>query len=178
MKNLLLDKFLKMKKLLSALFLAVFLNSFSQEIYTSSGNGNVYDSKKNKIAPEVFKQLLQSNQPALDLYNADRTKKTVGNLLLYGGFATAIGNLLYQANKAIEPYGAYNNSKSESTPNVLFFVAGAMVLIAIPVKIGFSNKVKKSVEMYNNYSQKTKVSFIQTTSILANRNGIGLALTF
>ena len=167
-----------MKKLFAILFLALFFNSFSQEIYTSDRNGNVYDSKKNKVAPEVFKQLLQANQPALDLYNAGRTKKTVGNVLLYGGLATGIGNFIYEANKGIEPYGAYNNSKSESTPNVLFFVAGAMVVIAIPIKIGFSKKVKKSVEMYNADAKQTKVSSIETTAILANRNGIGLAFTF
>ena len=167
-----------MKKLCSILFLALSFCSFSQEIYTSNRNGNVYDSKKTKIAPEVFKQLLQSNQPALDLYNAGRTKKTVGNVLLYGGLATGIGNFIYEVNKGIEYNPSNNNSNAESTPNVLFFVAGAMVIIAIPIKIGFSKKVKKSVEMYNADAQKTKVSFIETTSILANRNGIGLAFTF
>jgi hypothetical protein len=55
-----------------------------------------------------------------------------------------------------------------------------MVLIAIPIKIGFQKKIKKSIILMNDeiklQKQNTGINF--ESNIIANANGVGLKLTF
>ena len=53
-----------------------------------------------------------------------------------------------------------------------------MILIAIPVKIGFSKRIKKAIEM-NNSSLPTTSNFkIDDSYFLVNNNGVGVGISF
>lgn len=70
------------------------LQAFSQKlVYTS--NGNITDTENHKISPEKIRTILASNQEILDNYNSGRTKKTVGNVLLIGGFGFLTADLIH-----------------------------------------------------------------------------------
>ena len=59
------------------------------------------------------------------------------------------------------------------------FVGGALVIIAIPIKIGFSKKIKKAVSLMNEDLKNPKTGFnIESTSFISNSNGVGISITF
>ena len=62
----------------------------------------------------------------------------------------------------------------------MYFVSAGISLIAIPIKIGFQKKIKKSVILMNDemklQKQNTGINF--ESNIIANANGVGLKLTF
>jgi hypothetical protein len=158
------------------LFLIVFIPffCFSQDVLTYKSGGRIFNSSNQKIAPEAVRGLLINNQRALALYESGKTKQTVGNILLYGGLTTFIAQHLYLVNKAKE-----NGINYEKANNVLYFVGAAMVVIAIPIKIGFSKKIKKSVALINEDFKNPKTSFnIESTSFISNANGLGFSITF
>jgi len=107
---------------------------------------------------------------------------------LYGGSATLIGKFLFNATKTdnsyeVVGYGSFgqpivvNNSKTYS--NTLLFVSAGIILIAIPIKIGFSKKIKRAVLLMNEDLKTPKTSFnIESTSFVSNSNGIGISITF
>ena len=73
------------------MFALPFIN-FSQEQLTFKSGGRVYNSNSEKLTSNEVRTLLQPNPEALQLFNAGRSKKTVGNILLYGGISTVIIN--------------------------------------------------------------------------------------
>jgi hypothetical protein len=85
-------------------------------------------------------------------------------------------NLLSENIKALELYneGMTSGKGLSYTPII---IGGAMIIIAIPVKIGFSKKIKKAVDLMNNPEPKS-IGFIESSSILINQNGIGFAVKF
>lgn len=146
------------------------LQSFSQNLIYKS-NGNILNSENQKISPDQVRELLKNNQQLLADYDAGRTKKTVGNVLLIGGPALIIADLMTSL------YGRYDfqNGSKKGFPTALTYVGVAALIIAIPVKIGFSKKIKNVVTDYNH---------LQTTGynnpkldLITNSNGIGLRLT-
>ena len=86
-----------MKKLILIAILFVAFSGFSQELYTFKKGGRITQNG-NIILPEKVREILFNNQSALNLYEAGRNKKTIGNILLWGGFATLIGKFAYDIN--------------------------------------------------------------------------------
>lgn len=173
-----------MKKIILLLFALYSVTTFSQETYIYKGKGNVADSKGETISPDKMRSLLSDNVKALELYNAGRSKKTVGNVLLYGSvvpISLFMRDFIRGHNGEIVgyqnfPYGGRLPIYGE--PSIIpAIIGGAMIITAIPIKIGFSNKIKKVVDLMNENPQKS-VGFIESSSIIINQNGVGIALKF
>lgn len=166
-----------MKNLIIVLLLFTSV-SFSQETYTFKNGGRVFENNERLNSIEVNKKF-SSNSEILKLYNNGRNRKTAGNLLLWGGIGTGIIKFLSDTNQHVEQDNR-GYIKVKQTSNVLYFVTGSMVLIAIPIKIGFQKKIKKSVILMNDeiklQKQNTGVNF--ESNIIANANGVGFKLTF
>lgn len=166
-----------MKNLIIVLLLFTSV-SFSQETYTFKSGGRIFENNERLNSIEVNKKF-SSNSEILKLYNNGRNRKTAGNLLLWGGIGTGIIKFLSDTNQHVEQDNR-GYIKVKQTSNVLYFVTGSMVLIAIPIKIGFQKKIKKSVILMNDeiklQKQNTGVNF--ESNIIANANGVGFKLTF
>jgi len=161
----------------SLFFLFLFfcsLQSFSQKLVYKS-NGNITDSENQKISPDQVRELLKDNEKLLADYNIGRKKKTVGNVLLIGG-SVAIGAVAAVAMLGLS--GEINISDSAANyVEALYFVGLASVIVAVPIKIGFSKKIKNVVTEYNN---QTNTGYNQFNNpkldLITNSNGIGLRL--
>ncbi len=68
-----------------------------------------------------------------------------------------------------------NNEVKKTYPSTLTYIGAAAVVISIPVKIGFSKKIKNVVEEYNTNKQPT--GSLHKMEFISNNNGIGLRLT-
>lgn len=148
---------------------------FSQEdaLIFKSG-GRVFNSNNQKISPHDMRSILSTNSEALKLYNAGRLKKTIGNTLFWGGLGTfAIKHATIIKDSRQPLY------KQKSTNNIMYFVGAGMVLVSVPVKLGFQKKIKKSVALINEDIKNPSTTFnIEESSIIANSNGIGISITF
>ena len=80
------------KQLFILLFFFCILQSHSQKLVYKS-NGTVLNSENQQISPDQVRELLKNNQKLLADYNAGRSKKTIGNVLLIGG-SVLIGTAL------------------------------------------------------------------------------------
>ncbi len=153
-------------KLLIITFLLVALSSFSQQITYKSG-GNILDSKNDKMSPTAVRALLSKNTDLLNLYNAGRTKKTVGNIFFYGGLGLIVADL---AN------GAFNDI---IYPTALTYIGITCVVVSIPVKIGYSKKIKTVVNDYNKQVVFNDHNLkIESINLVTNTNGLGFQITF
>ena len=161
---------------MNKLFLFIFLlfanfYSFSQKIsYTS--NGNIQNSEKKNISPNEVRVLLKDNQQLLDNYNAGRDKKTIGNVLLIGGPLLIVTDLILGLTADV----GSPNGNQKTYPSVLTYIGFAAIAIAIPVKIGFSKKIRNVVSEFNSLD---KVGFVPNDNklyLISNSNGIGLRL--
>lgn len=152
--------------ILIILFLLAFQLSFSQKLVYKN-RGNIKDVNGNNLSSNDVRSLLADNETLLEEYNIGRTKKTVGNVLLIGGATLAY------VPTAIQLY----NGKPVSTG--LFAVGIVSMLVAIPVKIGFTKKIKNVVSEFNSQKLIGETNFkIQSTDFIVNSNGLGFRLTF
>lgn len=174
-----------MKKL-HFIILLFALNAVAQETYMYKSRGRVYQNGV-KVSPEAIAARFENNPEVLNLYKAGKTKQTLGNVLLWGGLALGIGNLIYvdtgNFSKSERINSGYFEGSYQATydfpSNTPFYISAVMILAAIPIKIGFEKKTKKSVALMNEVAKNPKTTFnIEATQIIANRNGIGLAITF
>jgi hypothetical protein len=150
------------------------LQSYSQKLVYKS-NGNITDTENNKISPDQVRELLKDNEKLLADYNVGRKKKTVGNVLLIGGSAL-IGTTLTVALIESEEIQLKNSTKNYV--QALYIVGLASVIVALPIKIGFSKKIKNVVTQYNNQKTTGNNSYnAQKLDLITNSNGIGLRLT-
>ncbi len=156
------------------------LQSFSQQLIYKS-NGNLLNSENQKISPEQVRELLKDNEKLLADYNAGRSKKTVGNVLLYGGSALIltdmITNLTYKQKLIYADDLPQTIIKVENRiyPSFLTYIGAVAFIIAIPVKIGFSKKIKNVVSDYNNL--KATGYNKPRLNVITNSQGIGFRLT-
>jgi len=159
------------------------LQSYSQKLVYKS-NGNILNSENQKISPDQVRELLKDNQQLLADYNAGRSKKTIGNILLIGGLGFLTADLIHglttdKTTVAPGNYYSIQGVQSEKNyPSVLTYLGFTAIIVAIPVKIGFSKKIKNVVTEYNNqtatgYKQFNK----QKLDLITNSNGIGLRFT-
>jgi hypothetical protein len=152
------------------LILSIFLISqlFQAQQLEYKGNGNVIDSQKNKISPNKMRELLANNEKLLENYNLGRTKKTVGNVMLIGGLGFLVG---------VVAKGIFGPINTEY-PSVLTYIGLSSIVLSIPVKLGFSKRIKNVISDYNSVY---KVGYIKPNykklEIITNTNGIGLSIT-
>lgn len=150
---------------------------FSQNVYTFGNGGKVLENGI-KISPEKVREIFTNSQQVTDLYDAGRTKKTVGNILLWDGFALLIGKFYNDSSVysylGPDKYSIIIVEKSRYP----YAIAGAMIIAAIPIKIGFSNKIKQAVALMNQDFKNPKTAFIESSDIIVNSNGIGISLKF
>jgi hypothetical protein len=163
------------KHFFSFFFILCVMQSYSQKLVYKS-NGNIFDVENKQILPDKVRELLHDNQRLLAAYNAGRSKKTAGNVLLIGGSAMVIGDVLLGVFTDGNPtVSGYSVTSERNYPSVLTFVGLAAIVVAIPVKIGFSKKIQDVVSEYNNANAtgytEHKLDFI------TNASGIGLRLT-
>jgi hypothetical protein len=153
------------KRILFVLALIFSLQSFSQKlIYTN--NGNILDSNSVKLSPEQVETLLKDNEDLFRSYVAARSKKSVGNIMLIAGLGLIATDL------------AIGASKNAEYPTFFTIIGGITTLIAIPVKMGFSKKIKNVV---NDYNTKNGFTYNNTNSkfeVITNNFGLGMRLTF
>lgn len=144
--------------------------SFSQETYTFKSGGRVFENGK-RIGTSQIESYFDHKPEIVRLYKAGRTQKTVGNIFLYGGIFTFVSTHLLHVKNA---------SPGRESSNAMYFVGAGISLVAIPIKIGFQKKIKKSTLLMNEEiaSQKRNTSLNLETNIIANANGVGLKLTF
>ncbi len=155
---------MKKSLILFALLLATAF-SYSQKL-TVNESGNVFDPQNNKWTVTEVRDILYTSPKALELYNTAREKKTWGNVFLYGGLGVTTASLLY-----------YSTQDVEAQPAIM--VLGAvMVLVAIPVKIGHTKKVKKAIDIYNNSLDKTTTSTPIKVTLTASQDQIGFKYQF
>lgn len=156
-----------MKKSL-ILFLCFSTFAFSQNIYTSK-NGKILENGK-KIDKNYIETAF-SNAEILKQYNAGKTKQFLGNFLFYGGIGTV-------AIKHLSMLSKHKGAKNPDTNNTMYFVGFGMIATSIPVKIGYSKKIKKAAELMNEEIKNQKQSSIESVNIIANENGFGVSLKF
>ncbi len=152
--------------------------SFSQEIYTFKSRGRVYENGKRIYSTEI--ETYFGHKPEIiKLYTSGMTKKNVGNLLIWTGIGIGIIKLASDFSQPFE-ITLDETKHVEQTKNTLYYVSAGLVLIAIPIKIGYPSKIKKAVKLMNEeidyQKQNTGNNF--ETNIIANTNGVGLRLTF
>ena len=164
-----------MKNLLLILILLCTHFCFSQDVFIYSGNGNVIRLNK-KISPDEIRAQFVENKEIMKVYNAGRSKKSWGNFLFYGGLATIIGKAITtSASNGVDSNG---NLKNQNYNYIAYAVGGAMVLTSIPIKIGFSKKIRKAVDLMNEDAKNPKVGIVKEVSFLFSGNGFGINYKF
>ncbi len=159
-------------------FLFLFICSlqlFSQKLIYKS-NGNILNSNGQELSPNLVRIVLKENQQLLKNYNTARRKKTIGNILLISGpvlsFVGAFSYVLSSFDAGLAPE---NKEVDRSIPKIIAFTGLAAIAVAIPVKIGFSKKIRNVVTDYNN--QSATGYYNPKLDLITNSNGIGLRLT-
>lgn len=174
-----------MKKTLSLLIFIFSFSVFSQNLYTFKRGGKIIQNEV-KVNPNEIRNLLSSNDEALKLYEEGRSKKTIGNIFLIAGFGTILGKFIYEVTEPMKTrvvgynyFGSPIIVDESSNSNTLFYVGAGLVILAIPIKLGFSNKIRKTVDLMNNDLKNSQSGFnIESTSIISNSNGVGISITF
>lgn len=163
-----------LKRILFFVFFISCFESHSQSLVYKS-NGNIIDTEKKAISPDKMRLLLANNEKMLKEYNAGRSKKTVGNIMFYGGLGFVAGDLLREAFTTKSSYGY----KEERTyPSALTYIGVASFLVSIPVKIGFSKKIKNVVADYNKQNSiGSNQPNYKEIDFITNSNGIGFRLS-
>jgi hypothetical protein len=163
------------KQLVVLLLFFCILPSHAQKLVYKS-NGNILNSENQPISPDQVRELLKDNQKLLADYNGGRSKKTVGNVLLIGGFGLIATDLVIGANTNGNTTVTGNSIQTERNyPSALTFVGLAALAVAIPVKMGFSKKIRNVVTEYNN--QNATGFNTPKLDLITNSNGIGLRFT-
>lgn len=147
------------------LFLLVFVSCFcfSQELIYKSG-GRIFNSE-GKMSPNEVRELLKNEPGMLQFYNSGRGQKTFGNILFYGGLMMIPADFLIAAGNE----GNY--------PTLLTYLGVGSLVLSIPVKSGYTKKIKTVVNDYNKKYEKKNTS-IESINLITTRNGIGFEINF
>lgn len=154
------------KQIFIILFFLIGIPSFGQKL-TYAGNGNILDANNSKLSPVQVETLLKDNEELFRSYVAGRSKKSIGNIMLYTGLALIGTDLVIGASKDVE------------YPTFFSIVGGITTLISIPVKMGYSKKIKNVVNEYNAKNGFTFINKIDPKlEMITNNLGLGMRLTF
>jgi hypothetical protein len=133
---------------------------FSQKLIYKS-NGTILNSENQRILPAAVRAMLANNEKLLSDY-AGRRKKTIGNIMLYGGMGIVIydlgtviiDNAFADVFSKLVATGLTGSEGGQSgrraKPSVATYIGLASFVTSIPIKIGFSEKIKNVVSEYNN----------------------------
>lgn len=164
-----------MKKTI-AILLVLFSLATSAQRLSCNANGTVFNSENKAVPPNEVRTLLSDNYEAFELYNAGRDKKTMGSVFLLGGLGLIAANFVIAATTD-NTTSSSGTVKSERADATLGIIGGVMMVAAIPIKIGFSKKIKKSVELYNkNLADNYKPA--QKWTLLASNQQFGFRVEF
>jgi len=152
-----------MKLKFTSLILMFSILSFAQ--LTVQSRGQVFNAQNRQLTVAEVRNLLSTNVPMLDLYDSGRAKKTAGNILLIGGATAIVADLLTGL------------TQDKKYPTALTIVGVAALIVAIPVKIGYSRKIRKAVDGYNLKPVLQNFTF-DDIRICASSSGVGLRLKF
>lgn len=152
-------------KLTTTVFLLL-LSSFSFAQLSVKSRGRVFDANGEQLRVARVREILSTKPNYLDLYDEGRTKKTAGNVLLIGGATLILADL------------AVGFTQDKQYPTALTAVGALALIIAIPVKVGYSKKIRKSIDGYNGKVADNSTISLENLSICSNRNGIGLRFNF
>ena len=169
-----------MKNILLVAFSLAVSFVYSQDAISTKG-AKVFNSNNQKLSGAEVKSLLSSNTEALKLYSIGKTKQTVGNILLASGFTMVAGKLVFGKKAKSTVSGYYGNIEiSTYAPNnYLYYIGAGFMVASIPVLIGHTKKIKKSIELINEDLKNPKTGFtIESSSIIANADGVGISVTF
>ena len=161
------------------------LQLLSQKLIYKS-NGNILNSENQQISPDQVRELLKNNQKLLADYNAGRSKKTAGNILLSVGSGFIIADIyrrIYKPDEyeySVKQYTFYQSIESKLVrevkfPSAIGYVGLTLIAVALPIKIGFSKKIRNVVTEYNN--QNAAANNKPKLDLITNSNGIGLRFT-
>lgn len=164
-----------MKKIIVMLLVLFSVGTSAQQLSCKNA-GTVYNSVNIKITPEEVRTLMATNTEALALYEAGRDKKTFGSMLLYGGLGLIATNVIIAATTDNTTTSG-TSVKSERADVTLGVIGGIMVVVAIPIKIGYTKKIKKSVELYNK-SVTDNYKPAQKFTLLASNQQFGFRFEF
>ncbi len=156
-----------MRNYFIALLLVFVANLNAQEEFYYSGWGKIRDSAGYKVSPKEIRAKYANNYEILEFYNSGRTKQAFGNALIVGGSVFIVAPLAA---------ALYGPGMLNTTP----MLAGAVMLVlAVPIKIGFKKKMEYVVDRMNDLDRRPKqANIIDNTMIIANSNGVGLSITF
>jgi len=165
-----------MKKLL-LIYLLASTFSFAQDVYQYKSGGRIFENER-KLHRDDIENYFGHRKDIMKEYNAGRTKKTVGDILLGGGIGFTVGYHLAQV-KNNEVGGKYYGSDVQQS-NVPYYIGAAAVIISIPVRIGYSKRIKNAVHLMNQelLNQKKEQSYNIEYNIIGNSNGVGIKMTF
>jgi hypothetical protein len=152
---------------------------FGQKTYSFKSGGGILENGI-KMTPNKVRLLLANDQKNLALYDAGRSKKTFGNVFIYGGIATMITKLFVDLNSStliVDNTNPYN-TKQETRSATGYILGGVMILTGGIIKGGFSKKIKKVVANMNENQKNPKIALIESSSIIVDSDGVGIAFTF
>ncbi len=156
-----------MKALLLSLVLFCSIVASAQHLFYKSG-GAIFDANNERIRPGKVRSILANKPELLAQYNEGKAKKTIGNILLLVGYGLAAKDLYTCATTDV------------LYPTALTYLGAAAVVIAIPIKAGYSKKIKRMTETYNQELDENTAADngIEQMSLISNQNGIGVRITF
>lgn len=127
--------------------------------------------------PDAVREVIKNNERALATYNEGRNRKTWGNVLLYGGLGLATINVVSAL--TMNTIGTDNNGNitTRKARPTLAIIGGAMIVAAIPIKVGHTRKIKTAIDDYNK-SVVSNEEVQQHLSIIANSDGFGIKILF
>ena len=94
--------------------------------------------------------------------------------MFYGGLGLIATNVVIAATTDNTTYNNSTSSlKSERSSGTLAIIGGTLIGISIPVKIGYTKKIKRTIETYNsnlssNYLPSKKIT------IIASNQSVGI----
>lgn len=159
-------KLLLMKTLLFTLFLFFTGFTFAQKIDLRDNNFYVNDSL---VYKHQIKNVLMANPTALNMYNKAKKRQTFGGLILATGISLIVADGVMGL-----------TTENRAYPKVLTLAGVVVAGVSIPVLLGNKERVKKSIDLYNESQPDTPktLGYNYNLNIITNTNGLGLAITF
>lgn len=152
-----------MKNTILILLLIVSSYSYSQQLILKGTD--VYQNDK-KLSNEEIKVLYQATPEALNSYNEFKTESMIGSFFLGIGIGLVATDLAFGLTSVIE------------YPTAGTYIGLAAGLISIPLIANRKSNLKKSVNFYNEKSNKTSFKETFEVDFLATANGFGFKMAF
>ncbi len=150
------------KKILLLFVLFINLQLLAQKLTTTS-YGSVLDENKSILKPEQVKTILYNYPEQLKDYSDGNKKKKLGNIFIIAGAGLIFTDLVISL------------TKDKSFPKMLSAIGIGSIAVGVPIKLGYSKKIKNAIDGYNN---NKKIGYHEKLEITANNAGLGLKLSF